>query len=272
LNTFFKIFTTALFLSAVFMTNKSYCQDKLDKDEEVVRLIYAETVKDADNSVNTTKAIGSVHFEHNETNLYCDSALFFRDQNLIHAYGKVHINQGDTINLFCDSLKYDGNTKISRLQGNVRMRDNAYKLVTDSLEYNGNNSVGKYLRNAVITTIKDDIKLTSVKGYYHANQKTFFFKDSVRVTHPNYSLSSDTLEFRTNTSTAHFHGPTQIFMDSSEVQCNKGIYYTSEQKTQRFTINRVALARAFRTSTYMIQQKISNFYLIICGKQETMTA
>ncbi|MEO9531166.1 MAG: OstA-like protein [Crocinitomicaceae bacterium] len=212
------------------MTNNSHCQSRFDKKKDVVKLIFAETVTNSDKYKNTTKAVGNVHFEHNQTNLYCDSALFFRDKDLVHAYGKVHINQGDTINLFCDSLKYDGNTKISRLQGNVRMRDNAYKLVTDSLDYNGNNSTGRYLRNAVITTIKDDLKLTSVKGYYHANQKTFFFKDSVRMTHPNFKLIADTLEFRTNSNTAHFHGPTQILMDSTEVQCVKGVYYTSEQK------------------------------------------
>ena len=248
--------TTALFLSAVFMTNKSFSQPRFEKGKDVVRLIYAETVKDAAKYKNTTKAIGQVHFEHNKTNLYCDSALFFRDENLVHAYGKVHINQGDTINLFCDSLKYDGNTKISKLQGKVRMRDNAYKLVTDSLEYNGNNSVGKYLNNAVITTIKDDLKLTSVKGYYHANIKTFFFKDSVRITHPNYKLNADTLEFRTNTSTAHFHGPTQIFMDSSEVQCNRGVYYMNEQYTELWNgATLIDSTRTFYADSLLYDQK-----------------
>ena len=214
-------------MSAVFVLTNSLAISQ--SDDKTVKLVFAETVKDVPGLINTTQATGNVHFQHNNANLYCDSAIFFRDENRVNAYGKVHINQGDTINLFCDSLRYNGNTKISKLGGNVRMRDQEYKLVTDSLEYNGNNSVGAYTNFATITTIKDDIKLTSIKGYYHATPKTFFFKDSVRVTHPEYQLISDTLEFRTTTNTAHFHGPTIIKMDSSVVKCSRGIYYTDNR-------------------------------------------
>lgn len=191
--------------------------------------MFAETVKDVPGLTNTTQATGNVHFQHNNANLYCDSAIFFRDDNRVNAYSRVHINQGDTINLFCDSLRYNGNTKISKLDGNVRMRDQEYKLVTDSLEYDGNNAIGAYDNFATITTIKDDIKLTSIKGYYHAKPKIFFFKDSVRVSHPEYQLISDTLEYRTNDNTAHFHGPTTIKMDSSLVKCSRGTYYTDNR-------------------------------------------
>ncbi len=212
--------------------NLAWSQSRFENDGDLVKLIYAETVQDAEGHVNTTKAVGNVHFEHNKTNLYCDSALFFRDLDLIHAYSKVHVNQGDTINMFCDSLIYDGKTKISKLQGNVRMRDKEYKLVTDSLEYNGEQSIGHYQNFATITSITNDMKLTSIKGFYHANLKTFFFKDSVRITHPDYNLESDTLEFRTNTSTAHIHGPTIIYFDSSRVECSKGTFFTKEDYVQ----------------------------------------
>ncbi|MBD3637114.1 MAG: hypothetical protein HUJ25_07175 [Crocinitomicaceae bacterium] len=194
----------------------------------MVKLIFAETVKDAEGYRNATLAKGNVHFEHDQTHLYCDSALFMRDQDIIYAYSNVQINQGDTINLFCDSLKYYGKTKISKLQGNVRMRDKEYKLVTDSLEYDGNRSFGFYENNAVITSIDQDLKLTSIKGYYYANDKSFFFKDSVRVQGETYRMECDTLEFQTTTSSAHFHGPTTIYLDSSTVKCVAGTYYTKE--------------------------------------------
>jgi lipopolysaccharide export system protein LptA len=216
----------ALFLSAFFLPQNASSQD------DVIKLIYAETVKDAEGLINTTKATGNVHFEHKDTDLYCDSALFFRDTDIIYAYSNVQINQGDTINLFCDSLRYDGNTNISKLQGNVRMRDSEYKLTTDSLEYNGDQSIGFYENHGVITSIHEDLKLTSIRGYYHANNKAFFFKDSVRVTHPDYLLISDTLEFRTESASAHFHGPTEIILDSSKVECVKGIFYTKEDFIQ----------------------------------------
>ena len=217
---------SALFLSAVFVHNNSFSQKK------VVRLIYAETVKDVPDRPMVTQATGNVHFEHDNTHLYCDSAVFFRVNDVVYAYDNVQINQGDTVNLFCDSLKYFGELKFSKLQGNVRLRDRKYKLVTDSLEYDGNTSIGYYNNNGVITSLDSDLKLTSIKGAYHANEKTFFFKDSVRVTGDKYRMECDTLEFQTENSSAHFHGPTTIIMDSSTVECVAGVYYTQDSYVQ----------------------------------------
>lgn len=213
-------FQWALLTGVLFFTRLILAQDA------PVRLIFAETVSDYKGQVNTTKAIGNVQFEYQNSKLFCDSAIFLRTPNLIYAYGHVQVNQGDTVNLFCDSLFYNGNTNMSELRGHVRLRDNEYKLLTDSMDYNGNLSMGYYQAGAVITSINEDLKLTSRKGSYFSNSKTFFFRDSVHVTHPEYELFSDTLEFRTNSATAHFHGPTKILSDSSEIHCNRGIYYT----------------------------------------------
>lgn len=210
-------------MSVLFFGGKSYAQ------KEPVKLIFAERVTDYKGQQNTTKAIGNVQFEHNQTKLFCDSAIFLQTPNLIYAYGHVQINQGDTVNLYCDSLLYNGKTNMSKLWGNVRFRDNEYKMTTDSLDYDGNLSKGFYKNRAVITSINQDLKLTSIKGDYYSNSKIFFFKDSVHVTHPEYELFSDTLEFRTIQSTAHFHGPTTVLMDSMELHCNRGIYYTERQ-------------------------------------------
>lgn len=213
--------------------------------EELVQLIFAETVKDAEGETSTTTAVGSVHFKHRETHLYCDSAVFFRAANRVYAYGNVHVNQGDTINLFGDSLQYDGNTALFKLQGNVRMRDNEYKLVTSSLRYSAKAATGTYLEGATITGIRDELTLTSVKGNYHTKTKVFFFKDSVRLIHPNYALFADTLEFRTLTKTAHFHGPTKIVSDSGEIHCVSGVYDTHGQQMNLW--NGAVISSASRT-------------------------
>lgn len=216
----------ALLLSAVFVPRTLFAQN----DE--IRLVFAEDVTSSVLHKNTTVAKGHVEFKHGNTRLFCDSAVFFQDLNLVHAYSNVQINQGDTVNLFCDSLKFDGKTNISKLISNVRFRDNEYVLLTDSLEYDGNRSVGYYKNHARISSINSDLKLTSVKGYYYSTTKTFFFKDSVHVEDPKYELFSDTLEFRTIPSSAHFHGPTVIYFDSSTVHCNRGVYYSKEDRVE----------------------------------------
>ncbi len=175
------------------------------------------------------KVVGNVHFRHENRNVFCDSAIYHEPENWLRAYGHVQINQADTLNLFCDSLYYDGNTNLGILRNNVRFRDSEFKMTTDSLEFDANKSVGYYTNWAKITSINQDLKLTSKKGYYYSGSKTFYFKDSVEVTHPNYNLSADTLEFNTLTETVHFHGPTQISLDSTLVYCKKGFYNTNSE-------------------------------------------
>lgn len=240
----------ALFLSAFFLPQSVFSQDNL------VRLVFAEDVVSSVEFPNTTVAKGHVEFNHDGSRLFCDSALFFQDKDIVHAYSNVQINQGDTVNLFCDSLIFDGKTNISKLYSNVRFRDNEYLMVTDSMEYDGNRSVGAYKNHAVITSRNDDLRLTSIKGYYYSNSKTFFFKDSVHIKDPEYELFSDTLEFRTNTSDAHFHGPTTILFDSSNVQCNKGIYFSKKDLVQLWngaTINEPG--RRFYADSLIYNQK-----------------
>ncbi|WP_027419314.1 OstA-like protein [Crocinitomix catalasitica] len=207
-------------------------QNTFAQNDNAIELVFAKNVTNSIKHENTTVAKGNVEFKHGTTRLFCDSALYFRDKDLIHAYGKVQINQADTVNLYCDSLKYDGKTKISKLISNVRFRDKEYLLLTDSLEYNSNSSIGKYKNWATITTVNSDLTLTSKKGYYYSTNKTFFFKDSVHVTDEKYELFSDTLEFRTLEESAHFHGPTTILLDSSTVECSRGNYFTKTDDVQ----------------------------------------
>lgn len=220
------ILITALLLSAVFFPLQGQAQ------KETIRLVFAEDVTNSKEHLKTTVAKGHVEFRYGNSRLFCDSALFFQNQNEVWAYSNVQINQGDTVNLFCDSLLHDGNTNISKLYSNVRFRDSEYAMRTDSLEYDGNRSIGSYKNHAVITSINSDLKLTSVKGYYYSQSKVFFFKDSVHLEDTKYELFSDTLEFRTLPSTVHFHGPTTILFDSSSVDCNRGVYYSKEDRVE----------------------------------------
>jgi len=217
------LFLKALFISVLFVCNynSGFAQSK------TIELVHSDKLTNAIIFQGAIKVTGNVHFKHDNKNLFCDSAYFHQTENWIRAYHNVQINQGDTLNLFCDSLYFDGNTNLGVLKSNVRFRDNEFKLTTDSLKFDANHSIGYYSNWAKITSINQDLNLTSKKGYYYSNSKTFFFKDSVNVIHPNYQLESDTLEFRTNTQTVFFHGPTIIHLDSTKVLCNKGYYETN---------------------------------------------
>jgi hypothetical protein len=54
----------------------------------------------------------------------------------------------------------------------------------------------------------------------------------VHVIDDNYELNADTLEFRTISETVHFHGPTIIQLDSTQILCTTGIYFSKTQDVQ----------------------------------------
>lgn len=210
----------ALFLSAIFVNQISYSQSNQ------IELVNADLVTNSIVFQDAVKAIGNVHFKTADLNMYCDSAFYHQTNNWIKAYGRVQINQGDTLNLFSDSLHFDGNTNIGILKSNVRIRDNLYKLTTDSLKFNANQSKAYYTNWATIKSNDQNFVLTSIKGSYNSNTKIFEFKDSVSLLNPDYKVFSDTLGFNSLTEDVYLHGPSQIFFDSTQINCQKGIYHS----------------------------------------------
>ena len=204
-----------------------------------LELVHTDKLTNSTVYEGAAKTVGNVHLKTNNINLFCDSALFHERQNWVRAFGRVQINQGDTLNLFSDSLFYDGNTSIGVLQSNVRIRDNLYKLTTDSLKFNANTSTAYYTNHAVIKSNQQNLVLKSIVGSYNSASKTFLFKDSVSLTHPEYNVISDTLEFNALTEKVFIHGPSIITLDTTTViHCEKGVYNT---KTDDISIWKHAL-------------------------------
>ena len=115
--------------------------------------------------------------------------------NNVKAFSNVHIKDSDTLNLFGDFLNYDGNTKIAEMHKNVKLIDNRATLFTDDLYFDRNTKIANYYNGGKIIDGKNE--LTSIKGYYHTNEKEFYFKKNVIVKSSDYILNSDTLKYNT---------------------------------------------------------------------------
>jgi lipopolysaccharide export system protein LptA len=175
-------------------------------------------------SVFIRSIVGHVKIKSENTIMHCDSAALQPLKNILEAFGNVHIIQADTLHIYSDYLKYEGNKESIFLQGNVRLEKDDLTLLTDQLYYNTAKDLITYNNGA---ELKDSVStLTSKKGYFNAKTQMAFFKDSVRLKGVNYDLSSDTLEFNTKTKTAVFHGPTTIHSDNKLIYCEKGWYDT----------------------------------------------
>ena len=147
------------------------------------------------------------HFEHNEILMLCDSAHFYPTVNQVRAFSRIHIEQGDTLDLTGDYLFYDGKSEIAIVNDNVELIDKETHLYTNSVEYDVKNKIARYNDKGKI--INGENTLTSIIGVYYVSENLFHFKDSVKIVNPDYIMTADTMDYNTKTETAFFTGPTE---------------------------------------------------------------
>ncbi len=192
-----------------------------------------ETKYDKKIGKGAKRLIGDVVFKHENIIMRCDSAWLFDDETL-EAYKNVHIQQGDSLHLYGDVLKYNGNTKKAELQKNIRMMDKDMTLTTDLLFYDAGKKVANYTGGGKIVT-KDNV-LTSTYGNYFAESRELGFKKNVVLTNPEYVMHSDTLRYNTASGISYFHGPTTIRSNQNFIYCEDG-YYDTYKDLSRFSKN-----------------------------------
>lgn len=173
--------------------------------------------------------IGDVDLKHKEIVMTCDSAHYMPQNNVVTAYSKVHIKQGDTLDLFGDYLFYDGQTEIAIVTGNVELIDKETHLYTDKINYDVKNKIAKYDESGRITNAENT--LTSIVGVYYVSDKLAHFKDSVKIVNPDYVMTADTMDYNTETEIAYFTGPTELTGDSLYLYSERGWYDTKNDIT-----------------------------------------
>jgi lipopolysaccharide export system protein LptA len=198
-----------------------------------IRLIHAERLDFADPiNPDAQRLRGNVRFKHNDAIMFCDSAWLFGATNSMHAFGNVHIKQADSLDIYADTLYYDGNTQDAKLRGNIRMRDGTITLFTDHMDYKMESSIGNYTGGGKIIMRENQNVLTSNEGYYLSDSKALVFRDSVVLDNPQYRVESDTMRYNTETEVVYFFGPTTIVSDSSNIYCENGWYDTKNDLSQ----------------------------------------
>lgn len=183
------------------------------------------------------RLIGNVKLEHKNMVMTCDSLHQYADSNYIEAFGRVHAIQNDTLHLWGDFLTYNGNTEQAKVRRNVVMQDPKITLTTNYLDYDAANRVGYYFNKG---TIKDSINtLHSDVGYYYVPINELFFKDSVKVYTPDYTMFSDTLKYQTETKFITILGPTHILGDNRTLYSENGWYNSLTSHAELYKNNRL---------------------------------
>ena len=226
----------------------------LGNPQQPVRRIFLEHANTIsfDKSDNQERQVlrGAVLFRQDSVWMSCDSAYFYQSRNSFEAFSHVHMWEGDTLQMWCDSLSYDGETMIGQLFDNVLMRHNDTRLHTDYLIYYRQENRAHYPYNGWIDNPENHLQ--SDLGWYYTQSRQAIFQNNVVMRNfdfskmspkpaypdvesedyrPRMTLYSDTLEYSFLTDDAWIVGPSRIVNDTATLFSDLGTVNTKSQQS-----------------------------------------
>lgn len=239
-----------IFLYLVSLSGTVVAQKKA-----TIQILHADFYK-PEPANNRNKLIGNVRLKHENLLMSCDSLYQYSDSNYIEAYGHVHAVQNDTINLWGDFMTYNGNNQLAKVRDNVVMNDRKVTLTTDFLDYDALNKVGYYFNKG---TLKDTINtLNSEFGYYYTTDDEMFFKDSVQVYTPEYTMYSDTLRYNTVSKIITILGPTTIYGENRNLYSENGWYNSLTSHAELYKNNKISYSEYLGQADTIVVDSITN--------------
>lgn len=201
--------------------------------QKQIIIIHADRINyQKTDSLNELQSLGGhVAVKQGKSLFYCDSAVINKYSNIMQAYGHVHINDADSVQIYSDYLRYLGKEKMAYLTGNVKLTDGRGVLTTPTLEYNMQTKIGIYTQGGKVENGKT--VLTSKEGYYYEETRDVYFKKNVVLIDPDYKLKTDTLLYNTYSDVATFIAPTTITSENNKkkVIASDGYYDAKNRKT-----------------------------------------
>ena len=196
-----------------------------------IEVVYSGfTTKDSILGPNVTKLTRNdkqqIHIVHEGINMYCDQALYYNNEDFIEAYGDVNMVQGDTIHMNSNYVEYSGITQLAFAAGDVVLKEPKSTLTTDTLHFDRTrqlafyNTGGKVVRDSSGT-------ITSRIGRYYMQDKKYRFVNEVVLVNPEYTLTTNQLDFFSESGHAYMYGPSTIVGETSTIYCERGFYDTN---------------------------------------------
>ncbi|ULQ54097.1 OstA-like protein [Flavihumibacter fluvii] len=202
---------------------------------QVVLIKHADRLRyeKKDSATELQMLAGHVFLQQENTRFYCDSAIIDRKTGIVEAFGKVHINDADSIHTYSDYLIYYSDTRKAFLKKNVKLTDGKGVLTTNDLEYDTDTKIGIYTNGGKV--VRDKTVLTSQEATYYGDMKDVYFKHNVKMRDPQYDLDTDSLLYNTDSQIATFITQTHIKADSGrrDVVTSEG-YYDLKNKNAKF--------------------------------------
>ena len=159
--------------------------------------------------------IGNVVIRQEKTTIYADSAQVQKKERRAEAFGKIRVQEGDSIDITAKRLVYDGETGTAYLYNDVVYRDGNTILYTDNLEFNKFTGISSYHGGGRM--ISNENTLTSNTGVFDKPNNLASFYGKVVLKAPDGTVYSDTLYYNTQTGLARFLGYTRVVKNDGSI-------------------------------------------------------
>ncbi len=221
-----------LFAVAAANAQQPILSDTLSQKKQIIILHADRLSNQRIDTVEYMSLAGNVEVKQDSSLFYCDSAVMNKKANILEAFGHVHINDRDSVNIYSDYLKYLGKEKKAYLNGNVKLTDGKATLTTPELLYDLQTKIGTYTKKGKVVNGKT--VLNSDEGYYYGETKDVYFKKNVVLVDPDYNIKTDTLFYNTYTGVATFVVPAEITGKNGTKIITSDGYYDTKNKNSYF--------------------------------------
>lgn len=211
-------------LMLLFAGVSLYAQQNGQRDS-LVTLISSQSAQMVDIEGNSyRKVVGPARFLHNNAYLICDTALWNVETRIIEAWGRVSIQQDETV-LKSDKLTYLIDSDLAQFRGGVVQLTDKDKntLRTRHLDYNTKDSVAVFDEGGAMRD-KDGQIIESVKGTYDSKVKLFTFTDNVNMFTDSVFVKTNTLTYDSPKNLATFGYNTNAWKAENMLSANGGWY------------------------------------------------
>lgn len=167
-----------------------------------------------------------IHIYHDGIDMWCDQAIFYGKEDFVEAYGNVLMKQGDSIQMVAKYAEYSGKTQLAYVKGEVVLTEPSSTLTTDILYFDRAKQEAFYNENGKV--VRDSSgTITSTVGRYYMTTKKYRFLNMVKLVNPEYILTTNQLDFYSESGYAYMYGPSKIVGETSTIYCERGFYNTN---------------------------------------------
>lgn len=194
-------------------------------DDSLVTLIQANSAKLVEvDGKPYREIVGDATFLHNNTYLKCDFAMWDVTENIIRASGNVQVIQENTF-LTGDNIDYIIDSNLAKVTGSlVELYDKDHNILrTTAIDYYTKDSLGFFERGGAMQSSDGNI-MESLRGYYVGKEKRFSFQSKVEVFVDSAFISSDKIDYYTETQLVKFGDATTGWKDDNMLFANRGTY------------------------------------------------